>query len=160
MSDRAGRLVLFARAPVLGRVKTRLRTALTDEQCLTLHRALVRDAITLIRRTAPLVDADAEVCFREALRLTPGNHGARNSLAVALFRQGREDEALAAWRRLLSIDPRDPATQRAVGEALAARGDMAGAARHYREVVRLRPDDAAARARLAWLEQRLPGGGR
>ena len=67
MSDRTGRLLLFARAPVLGCVKTRLQPELDEEQSLMLHRALVRDAVALIRRTAPDLNADAEISFSEPI---------------------------------------------------------------------------------------------
>ena len=39
------RLVVFARAPILGAVKTRLVPPLSNEQALSLHRALVEDTL-------------------------------------------------------------------------------------------------------------------
>ena len=44
------RLVVFARAPYLGRVKTRLTPPLTQQQALDLHRALVEDTLERIAR--------------------------------------------------------------------------------------------------------------
>ena len=44
-----GALVLFARTPRLGRVKTRLQPDLSPEESLILHRALVADAVTVLR---------------------------------------------------------------------------------------------------------------
>lgn len=43
-------LAVFARAPRLGQVKTRLSPPLTPEQCLELHRALVEDTLEQLRR--------------------------------------------------------------------------------------------------------------
>lgn len=48
----AAALVLFARAPRLGQVKTRLQPDLTAEQALGLHVALTRDALALVRGAA------------------------------------------------------------------------------------------------------------
>ena len=44
------RLVVFARAPYLGRVKTRLTPPLTQQQALDLHRALVEDTLERLAR--------------------------------------------------------------------------------------------------------------
>ncbi|MGD8374614.1 MAG: TIGR04282 family arsenosugar biosynthesis glycosyltransferase [Acidobacteriota bacterium] len=65
MSDADGRLILFARSPRAGRVKTRLQPDLTPAECLSLHRALVRDALELLRRFAPSHGLRAEVSFSE-----------------------------------------------------------------------------------------------
>ena len=43
-------LAVFARAPVLGKVKTRLSPPLTAEQALALHRALVEDTLDHLNR--------------------------------------------------------------------------------------------------------------
>lgn len=44
------RLVVFARAPILGAVKTRLVPPLSNEQALSLHRALVEDTLERLTR--------------------------------------------------------------------------------------------------------------
>ncbi len=44
------RLVVFARAPMLGAVKTRLVPPLSNEQALALHRALVEDTLERLAR--------------------------------------------------------------------------------------------------------------
>ena len=44
------RLLVFARAPSLGRVKTRLTPPLTQQQALDLHRALVEDTLERLGR--------------------------------------------------------------------------------------------------------------
>ena len=44
------RLVVFARAPILGAVKTRLVPPLSNEQALALHRALVEDTLERLTR--------------------------------------------------------------------------------------------------------------
>jgi len=51
-------IILFARAPVPGNVKTRLLPALTPEQAASLHEAFVRDMIRLIRSAQPRADCE------------------------------------------------------------------------------------------------------
>ncbi len=50
MPEKGELLVLFARAPELGKVKTRLCPPLSKEQALTLHRALVEDTLESLSR--------------------------------------------------------------------------------------------------------------
>jgi superkiller protein 3 len=47
------------------------------------------------------------------------------------------DEALAAWKKVVELDPRSAVAHFYVGLALKARGDLDGAERAYREAVRL-----------------------
>ena len=42
-------LIIFAKEPQLGRVKTRLRTVLSDFQCLSLYKAFLKDTHAIIR---------------------------------------------------------------------------------------------------------------
>jgi uncharacterized protein len=43
-------LIVFAKAPVLGTVKTRMRPELSDEDCLALYRALLRQTLGKLQR--------------------------------------------------------------------------------------------------------------
>lgn len=52
MSDRAASLVLMAKAPVPGRVKTRLTADFTAEQAAALAEAAIRDTLVAMRATA------------------------------------------------------------------------------------------------------------
>jgi len=45
MEHRKRAILIFSKSPESGKVKTRLRPFLTDEQCLSLHIALLRDTI-------------------------------------------------------------------------------------------------------------------
>ena len=47
----------------------------------------------------------AEELFRRAVTLAPDSYEAYNGLGIALGRQGRNDEAEAAFRRAFEIDP-------------------------------------------------------
>lgn len=60
------RLAVFARAPRLGKVKTRLCPPLSPEQALALHRALVEDTLERLRGSG-LADTERFVYFSEPL---------------------------------------------------------------------------------------------
>jgi uncharacterized protein len=51
-------IILFAKAPVPGRVKTRLQPDLTPEQSAGLHRAFVRDTLDMLQGMAPVADLE------------------------------------------------------------------------------------------------------
>jgi cytochrome c-type biogenesis protein CcmH/NrfG len=53
--------------------------------------------------------ADAERCFREAIRLAPGSSDAHFSLAYALYYQKRLKEAVAELDLGLKLDPNNSA---------------------------------------------------
>ena len=55
--------------------------------------------------------AEAEQALREAIRLEPDLAGAHYNLAIALFAQGRRDEAVAEADRAAALDPADAQTQ-------------------------------------------------
>lgn len=96
MTKRRHRLIIFTRAPLLGRVKTRLAAELGDEQALTIYESLARRTIEATSQSAAWhttiqVDPpDAERIVREwlgaALELraqADGDLGERMRAAVA-----------------------------------------------------------------------------
>jgi HEAT repeat protein len=54
----------------------------------------------------------AETALRRALELNPMIVGAINDLGLALVAQGKRDDAIAAWKRALDINPRFSAAKR------------------------------------------------
>lgn len=67
--DRA--LLLFARLPRLGRVKTRLCPEFTEQEALALHRALLADSLDLLHRGAHSSSAKPFLYLSEAGALDP-----------------------------------------------------------------------------------------
>ena len=53
-------IILFAKAPVPGRVKTRLATRYSPEQAAELHRAFVRDALRMLHTLTPRADLELQ----------------------------------------------------------------------------------------------------
>src|SRR5262249_28857265 len=56
--------------------------------------------------------------YREAIRWRPNDAGYLRALGLALLQQGRRDEAVAAIRRSLDIDPGSPYTHDVLAMAL------------------------------------------
>ena len=79
----------------------------------------------------------------------PGNLLQSMKHATGLYRQGRLEEAIAAFRAILKQAPRLPEAHHNLGVALRARSDLAGAAKAYRNALSLAPDYASAHRNLA-----------
>ena len=80
--------------------------------------------------------------FERALTVTARNYLAHNNLGVALFYEGRMEEAISQYAASLRIKPNLADARNNIGVALAAQGKYDEAIRHYREALRIRPDDA------------------
>ncbi|TIR25760.1 MAG: c-type cytochrome biogenesis protein CcmI [Mesorhizobium sp.] len=75
-----------------------------------------------------IVSADAQNAFEAALKLDPANAKANFYLGVGLAQEGRKDEAVAAWQKMLGQLPPDSPWRSAVQQALAEAGQPAVAA--------------------------------
>ena len=84
--------------------------------------------------------AQARYHFETALRLRPGDAGARYNYGVALARARQFDEAQRQMEAALRADPRLAEAHEMLGNLLARKGQAQGALEHYREALRIRPD--------------------
>lgn len=82
-------------------------------------------------------NALAERSFRRALALDPQSVELLNNLAIALARQGKDDEAIALYQKALKIKKDDPITKRNLGVAFFR-------ARRYGDALALLESFAAA----------------
>jgi hypothetical protein len=80
-------IVLYARVPRPGRVKTRLTPPLTPREACRLHAAFLADGARIVRAAARRAGADAWVAFGEPWEPRP-----RGSLAAALRGFGRRPQ--------------------------------------------------------------------
>lgn len=96
--------------------------------------------------------AGAQAALERALALEPTQRGARQQLALALARQGRLDEAVAAYERSRATDPDDPALLAALAQLLATSPD-AGQRARARELARAALAAARAEGQAELAEQ-------
>ena len=98
-------------------------------------------ALTIVRN---LDYRSAIAMWADVTEKRPGNARAFSNLAQAYLDELRSDQALAAARTALALDPNDADAHVHVGHALAIHGRYADAEAAYAEAVRLRPGHAEA----------------
>jgi Flp pilus assembly protein TadD len=86
--------------------------------------------------------ADAEVYFREVLRIWPDHASSLNNLGNALWLQDRLDEAEACYRRARALRPNEFAILNNLGNVAREKGRLERAVRWYRRAIKLKPDSA------------------
>ena len=89
---------------------------------------------------------EAEIAFRSTLRQLPLIE-VQNNLGVVAARRGQD--SLPYFQRAVAADNRDPDYHFNQGLALFRSGDTSGAAREWKEVLSLTPQDSEARQLLA-----------
>jgi Flp pilus assembly protein TadD len=91
---------------------------------------------------------DAEVEFREAIRLNRDYHRAQCYLGNVLMDQGKAEEAVEAWRKAIQLKPDCPAAHGNLCQALSRMGRSGEAETAYRDAIAALADDAEAHGRL------------
>ena len=98
---------------------------------------------------------EAEKFYKDALTKNPSlltQLATRHNLALLLASQkGRQNEAIAAYRQNLAVNPDYLASRLSLAELLKSTGDTPGAIEQYVYVVGLQPNYPAARTALAGL---------
>ena len=97
--------------------------------------------------------ARALEAYRHAAQQQPGEPAYRRSVATALRRMGRSEEAKAELRDLIAGSGGDAATYAELGEVYADAGCSAEAVESYARAAALRPDDPLLYARLGQLRR-------
>jgi tetratricopeptide (TPR) repeat protein len=90
----------------------------------------------------------AEAHYRDSLAIKP-QPAIYNDLGVVLERQGLPEEAAAAYRSAVKLDPKAVSAQYNLGSSLARSGKLAEAENHLRAAIKADPKNAAARLKLA-----------
>jgi choline-sulfatase len=76
------------------------------------------------------------------------------SLAAVFVQEKKIDEAAAAYRKVLEIDPEHTEALRGLGDLALVQGDLEAAARHYERVRELDPGDAGVLSKLGVVRMR------
>jgi len=86
--------------------------------------------------------AEAEIHYRQAIRMKPDHYTAYNALGTLLAEQGRLREAFQQFSIALSIKPDYADARNNVGIYLARQGKYNDALGHFLTAIRLNPDEA------------------
>jgi tetratricopeptide (TPR) repeat protein len=97
---------------------------------------------------------EAARLYEQAIAASPDSAFLVRDLADVEAKQGKTDQALARYRRVIEMDATDAASRIRIGEILDARGDLAGAHEMYTAANNLEPS-AELRRRLAAIDARL-----
>jgi predicted negative regulator of RcsB-dependent stress response len=98
--------------------------------------------------------AEAAQLYEQAIAASPESAFLVRDLADVEAKQGKTDEALARYRRVIEMDPSDAASRIRIGEILDGRGDLEGALKIYTEANDLEPSPELRR-RMSALDARL-----
>lgn len=100
---------------------------------------------------------NALMCYKQALKYEPGNKDAALGMQTAtngrqdeavdsaykaggdLFKAGKYDEAIAKFKAVLSVNPKDPATHFSLGATYQAKGDFDNAIAEYKAAAEIDP---------------------
>jgi tetratricopeptide (TPR) repeat protein len=88
--------------------------------------------------------ADAEIAFREAIRLDPESASAHNGLGFALREMGQYPEAETALRKATLFDPGMAGAHKCLGRVLQDSGRHQEAEAAFLQAIHLNPSDANA----------------
>ncbi len=91
---------------------------------------------------------DSARLFIHAVETTKDNYTAYNGLGGALDAENQSEEALAAYRQCVQINPRYPEGQYNLGTAFLNRGRLDDAVEHLNAALKWNPDYVAARNNL------------
>jgi tetratricopeptide (TPR) repeat protein len=92
---------------------------------------------------------DPVTLWRDCVNKSENKPRPHNNLALALYEQGRLDEAIVQCSEALRIKGDHPEIHNTLGAALAAGGQLDEAISHYLQALRIRPDYADAHNNLA-----------
>jgi tetratricopeptide (TPR) repeat protein len=118
------------------------RAARLDPGDAASHHALGR----LLLRLDRLPEATASLRLATTLR---DDAAAFRDLGLALRRQGLHDEAVAAYRRAVALDPQSAEAQAALGDLFELSGDDKDAAQCFHRAAESDPDSESGRLNLA-----------
>ena len=97
---------------------------------------------------------EAARLYAQAIAASPDSAFLVRDLAEVEAKQGKADQALARFRRVIEMDPTDATSRIRIGEMLDARGDLEGAMKMYNDANGLEPSPELRR-RIAAIETRL-----
>jgi tetratricopeptide (TPR) repeat protein/tRNA A-37 threonylcarbamoyl transferase component Bud32 len=147
--DGKGAIACYRKAIALN---PRLTLAHMNLGTALLGRGDLKRALASYRQALALVHINLRNAWKGGDGAIPGSHQAlalaHVNIGIALLRKGDVDEALAAFRQALVLDPRFAQAHIGLGAALSRKGDVDGAIAACRQALVLDPRLAAAHGEL------------
>jgi cytochrome c-type biogenesis protein CcmH/NrfG len=91
---------------------------------------------------------NSEIEDKDASRVEASGDEAQNKVGETLARRGKLDEAAAAFREAIRLNPDNALYHHNLGSALFGKGDMDQAIRAYKDAIKRKPDFVAAHVNL------------
>ena len=100
--------------------------------------------------------SNEKTLWQATVRLNPGDWVVHYSLGLALFQDGRTDEAINEYQKALQMHPEDADVHANLGTALFKTGKSDEAIAEFQEALRIQPNNSIARynLRLALLKRK------
>jgi len=92
---------------------------------------------------------DIETLWTDTIEKNPESYLAHNNLGALRADQGKFDQAMSHYSKVLRIKPDHYKAHNNLGNALASQGKFDQAISHYSEALRIKPEDAEAHSNLA-----------
>ena len=119
-----------------------------DTLALALMKENRSDEAASLFRDALAIKPDDEIA-KPALAFLTGGAGEHNNRGAQLAREGRNDEALAEYKKAIELDPHQYDAHMNLGALLSRMNDNAGAAEHFAAAAKERPKSAEPHVYLA-----------
>jgi protein O-mannosyl-transferase len=110
---------------------------------------LLLGGLVLLSANQSRIYTDIDTLWKTTLERNPGAWMAHNNLGVLLLRKGKVEESISHFRKAISLNAHDAATQSNLGDAYLALDRADDAIAQYRTALQIKPDDATAHYNLA-----------
>ena len=91
----------------------------------------------------------AENIYSEAISIDKNYSSGHGNLGIALYEQGRLEDALSAYKKALKLDPKNANFHTNIGNALLKFGKNIDAIEHYQKALKLNPSNLIALSSLS-----------
>jgi len=98
---------------------------------------------------------NSETLYRHAIAIDNDNYLAHNNLGIILAKQGKAEQALYHYRRVVEIKPRYSKIYNNIGIIYAEKGDSQQAIDHFKKALRINPLNAKAHNNLGFAVEQL-----
>jgi protein O-mannosyl-transferase len=145
---------IVAAAACIERGSSLLKEAFRRPAKLLLGCALLSVLFLLSWRQSSMY-ADAETLYLTTIRKNPGSWMAHNNLGILLADMGRNEEAIAHYRKALELKPDNAEAHNNFGALLEKTGRTDEAIVHYRKALEINPNLAQAYNNLGTLLEKM-----